>query len=169
MPAKAAAQSQAHCPVHTCMHLREPAAKYFLLLLTCLYLSLAHSCFVCQRSEQRSRGASYTHKKTPKPPDTHRVCPETAYLAKHDLARAGVDYQLQGGSIHIQHHLAVGYAGDGQPKPQWPICHFPKGLCTHTHTSHAVKAITTSSYSKLLGRGGGVVKDFTAQIQLESC
>lgn len=45
-----------------------------------------------------------------------------ADLAKHDLARAGVDNQLQGGSINIQHHLAVGDTTDGQAKPQWPVC-----------------------------------------------
>jgi len=56
----------------------------------------------------------------------------------------------------------------GSPNHSGPFATFLKAYA-HTHTSHAVKAITTSSYSKLLGRGGGVVKDFTAQIQLESC
>ncbi len=77
-----------------------------------------------------------------------------SYLAKHDFARAGVDYQLQGGSIHVEDHLAVGDAGDGQPKPQRPIGHFPEGL--YTYTGHTVKGVINSSYSfQQESRSGG--------------
>ena len=51
-----------------------------------------------------------------------------AYLTKHDFAWAGIHHQLQGGCVHIQYHLTVGDAGDGQPKPQRPICYLPKSL-----------------------------------------
>ena len=50
------------------------------------------------------------------------------HLAKHDLAGAGVQHQLQGGCIYIQHHLAVGDAGDGEAKPEGPISHLPECL-----------------------------------------
>ena len=49
-------------------------------------------------------------------------------LAKHDFAGAGVDHQLQGCSIHIEHDFAVGDTGDRQPKPQRPVCHLPECL-----------------------------------------
>ena len=52
------------------------------------------------------------------------------YLAKHDLARASIDYQLQGCSIDIQDNLTVGDAGDGQAKPERPIGHLPECLQT---------------------------------------
>ncbi len=51
-----------------------------------------------------------------------------ADLAKHNLPRAGVHYQLQRLSIHIQHNLTVGDALDGQPKPQRPIGNLPERL-----------------------------------------
>lgn len=78
------------------------------------------------------RSKLYTNKTDPKRPTHIEMCPQIAYLAKHDFARAGVDNQLQGGSIDIEDHLAVGDASDGQPKPQRPIGHFSEGLCTHT-------------------------------------
>ncbi len=75
-----------------------------------------------------------------------------SYLAKHDFARAGIDNQLQGGSIDIEDHLAVGDAGDGQPKPEWPVGHFPEGLRTHTQVmlSRVLYIALTA-----LGRGVG--------------
>lgn len=51
-----------------------------------------------------------------------------ADLAKHDLAGTGVHHELKRLGVHIQHHLTVGDAFDGQPKPQRPIDHLPEGL-----------------------------------------
>jgi len=78
------------------------------------------------------------------------VSRNSTYLAKHDFARAGVDYQLQGGSIDIEDHLAVGDAGDGQPKPQRPVCHFPEGLCIYTQVM-----LSRESHIALTAKFGG--------------
>lgn len=51
-----------------------------------------------------------------------------ADLAKHDLSGTGIHHQLKRLGIHVQHHLTVGDALDGQPKPQGPIDHLPERL-----------------------------------------
>jgi len=150
------------------MHLREPAAMYVLLLLICLcYLSLTRVLSAKDRNKEAEEQA--IHRKKTKTPQTHIGCAQKQHTWPYMiLPGLALTTSCKEAAFTFSTTSLLDMLVMGSPNHSGPFATFLKAYA-HTHTSHAVKAITTSSYSKLLGRGGGVVKDFTAQIQLESC